>query len=89
MEKARWNEVYNVGTGVGTSVTDVLRTIEATVGRKVQVETVPSYVGPSRSVLDPDRLRRATGWSPAFDLAAGVAAAWSRLLQTPDQTSTR
>jgi UDP-glucose 4-epimerase len=89
MEKASWNEVYNVGTGIGTSVMDVLHTIEATVGRKVQVEAVPSYVGPSRSVLDPDKLRRATGWSPAFDLAAGISAAWSRLLQAPDQTPTR
>ena len=89
LERASWNEVYNVGTGVGTSVTQVLQTLERTVGRPLRVETVPSYVGPARSVLDPEKLKRVTGWSPAFDLRTGIATAWSRLVQPADQSPTR
>ena len=81
LERAPWNEVYNLGTGTASSVRDVLRTIEKVVGRPPRVENVPSYVGPARSVLDPGKMMRATGWSPGFDLQTGVAAAWFRLGQ--------
>jgi UDP-glucose 4-epimerase len=79
LERAPWNEVYNVGTGVATSVADVLRTIETVVGRTLKVERVPSYVGPARSVLDPRKMMEATAWKPEFPLEAGISAAWTRL----------
>jgi nucleoside-diphosphate-sugar epimerase len=82
LEGARWNDVYNLGTGIATSVTDVLRTLEKVVGRAMNVERVPSYVGPARSVLDPGKMMGATGWKPEFDLEAGITAAWSRLRST-------
>jgi UDP-glucose 4-epimerase len=82
LEHARWNEVYNLGTGIATSVTDVLRTMQGVVGRPLHVERVPSYVGPARSVLDPGKMIQATGWKPEFDLEAGIAAAWARLCST-------
>ena len=82
LQRGGWNEVYNLGTGIATSVTDVLRTMERVVGRRLLVERVPSYVGPARSVLDPGKMMHATGWRPEFDLEAGIAAAWARLCST-------
>jgi UDP-glucose 4-epimerase len=89
LERAPWNEVYNLGTGTATSVRDVLRTIENITGRPPRVESVPSYVGPARSILDPGKLMGATGWSPGFDLQRGIATAWARLAQPTGTTPTK
>jgi UDP-glucose-4-epimerase GalE len=70
--------VYNVGTGVGHSVVEVLRAVEDVTGQKA-----PFVMGPRRAgdapvlVADADRLGRALGWKPRFtDLRGIVATAW-------------
>lgn len=69
---------FNVGTGAGHSVLEVLRTVEEVTGRKV-----PYVIGPRRAgdapvlVANPDRLRDALGWRPRLtDLREIVATAW-------------
>ena len=69
---------YNVGTGAGHSVREVLRAVEEVTGRKV-----PFVMGPRRAgdaavlVADSSRLTRTFGWKPRFtDLREIVAAAW-------------
>jgi UDP-glucose-4-epimerase GalE len=59
------SEVFNVGTGSGHSVLEVLTAVERVTGRKV-----PHTIGPRREgdppslVADSQKLQRALGWSP-------------------------
>jgi UDP-glucose 4-epimerase len=65
--------IFNVGTGIGSTLNQVLELIRAATGGPCQV----SY-DPSRSfdvpynVLAIDKLREATGWQPEYSLSAGV-----------------
>ena len=71
-------EVFNVGTGSGTAIKDVLRSIEAIRGEPLRVEQVPDRMrdGDGHLIADPGKLL-ATGWKPEYDLDAGL----SRLLE--------
>ncbi|HYY21456.1 MAG TPA: WecB/TagA/CpsF family glycosyltransferase [Thermoleophilaceae bacterium] len=67
-------DVFNVGTGVGTTVADVVRTIEAVRGEPLEVREVPSRRRDidRHLVADPSKLMSATGWSPEYDVEAGL-----------------
>jgi UDP-glucose 4-epimerase len=72
------SEVFNVGTGAGHSVLEVLRAVEQVSGRKV-----PHKIGPRRAgdppvlVANSEKLKRALGWKPKFpEIKDIVATAW-------------
>jgi UDP-glucose-4-epimerase GalE len=71
--------VFNLGTGLGRTVREVLAEVECAVGRPVPVETAPRRAGdPAALVADPARFRRAYGWEPRrSDLATIVRDAWA------------
>jgi UDP-glucose 4-epimerase len=69
---------FNVGTGTGRSVREVLQAVEAVTGEKV-----PYTIGPRRSgdppelVADSSKLRKTLGWNPRHvELTDIVATAW-------------
>ena len=64
---------FNVGTGRGTAVQDVLRSIEAIMDRPLDVRHVPSRMREDDGHLvgDPGKLME-TGWKPRYDLDAGL-----------------
>lgn len=78
--------VYNVGTGVGRSVREVLRACEEVAGRPVPHRVAERRPGdPGVLVASPERLRRETGWEPRFtDLREIVATAWEWHLRHPE-----
>ena len=72
------SDAFNVGTGAGHSVMEVLRAVEEVTGR-----TVPYEMGPRRAgdapvlVANSDKLKRALGWKPRFpELTDIVTTAW-------------
>lgn len=69
---------FNVGTGKGHSVMEVVRAVEEVTGRTVPVRMGPRRPGdPPVLVADPARLIRALGWKPHYtDLKKIVATAW-------------
>jgi UDP-glucose 4-epimerase len=70
--------VYNIGTGVGTSINDLLSNIESVIGRPLRVDSVPVPLGlVNRSVVNIDRLAAEFGVRPVFSLADGLQATWS------------
>jgi UDP-glucose 4-epimerase len=73
--------VFNVGTGTGLSLRDILVQITEAVGRTPSVEWLPprSFDVP-RIVLDAKKLKEATGWRDKTSLRDGVAitADWLR-----------
>lgn len=70
---------YNVGTGRGYSVREVIRTVEEVTGKKVPVKEAPRRAGdPVELVASADAIRRDLGWSPKYtDLKAIVETAWN------------
>jgi UDP-glucose 4-epimerase len=79
VEGDAWGEIVNIGTGRGTSIAEVVGFIERAVGRHVPVNSLKCYTGPACSLLDSRKLRRLTGWTPAYDLQSGIAEAWRRI----------
>ena len=76
------HEVYNIGSGRGTSLTELLAVIERTTGRPVITESAavpPSFV--RRSVLDISRIVGEFGVVPTISLEDGVADVWRRSTQ--------
>jgi UDP-glucose-4-epimerase GalE len=67
----------NVGTGVGSSVMEVIHAAERASGREVPHEIGPRRAGdPVATYADPRRIRETLGWQATRDLDAIVASAW-------------
>jgi UDP-glucose 4-epimerase len=66
-------EVFNVGTGSGTAIQDVLQAIEAIRGKPLDVRQVPGRMreGDGHLISSPHKLQQ-TGWKPEYDLDAGL-----------------
>ena len=83
------SDCFNVGTGEGHSVTEVIRVVEEVTGLKV-----PHGIGPRREgdpptlVAGSEKLRKTLGWTPRYaDLRTIVRHAWNfeRKRQNCDQ----
>jgi UDP-glucose 4-epimerase len=75
--------VYNVGTGVETSVVGLYDAIRAATGVGREPAFAPSRLGElQRSVLDPSLAERELGWRPERSLADGLAATWDWISAT-------
>ena len=69
--------VYNVGTGIETSVVELAEACKQASGAEAEVIFDPPRLGElSRSVLDPSRAKSALGWRPETSLDEGLAATW-------------
>jgi UDP-glucose 4-epimerase len=70
--------VFNVGTGVETSVLDLYERIQRAAGIGRAGEHADARPGElQRSVLDPSLAARELGWKPAHSLDDGLAATWA------------
>lgn len=72
-------ETYNVGTGFGYSVKEVIAAGEAVTGQPIATVTAERRPGdPARLVADSRKLRARTGWEPRYvRLEDIVATAWA------------
>jgi UDP-glucose 4-epimerase len=69
---------YNIGTGTGASVQEVLDAVERVVGVDLRREVAPRRPGdPARIVADPALANRDLGWTATHTLDDMVASAWS------------
>jgi UDP-glucose 4-epimerase len=77
---------YNLGTGTGHSVREVIAAAEAVTGLKVPYTIGPRRAGdPAELVAASDRIRRELGWQPRFaDLGTIVAHAWAWRQRNPE-----
>ena len=77
---------YNLGTGTGSSVLEVIRCVERVTGKPIEVHRGPRRPGDSaRLVATSDRARRELAWSPQHaSLEAIVDTAWSWHRSHPD-----
>ncbi len=69
---------YNIGTGVGSSINDIITSVFQAVGRTVPVAYMKGrpYDVPA-IVLDSSRFRNSTGWPACKPLRLGIATLWA------------
>jgi UDP-glucose 4-epimerase len=84
LEHGQPGRCYNIGTGIGKSNLDVLRTIEplaSTRGRRIElrVDERRGFDVPV-NILDSARLREVSGWTPRVPFDAGIEETWNYLL---------
>jgi UDP-glucose 4-epimerase len=71
-------ETFNVGTGKGASVREVLGTVASVTGRAMDAEVQGRRPGdPARVVADPGHIGRELGWHARFGLPEMIESAWS------------
>lgn len=77
---------YNLGTGNGLSVKEIIAAAEEVTGKKVAYEIAPRRAGdPPRLIACSDRAKRMLGWKPAHESALDIiGSAWKWQLKFPD-----
>ena len=65
--------IFNIGSGTGHSVNEILTAVEAAAGRNAEVRSAPGrkFDVPA-GILGISRAQAELGWRPAVDLAAGL-----------------
>ena len=77
---------YNLGTGGGTSVREIIATCEAVTGKKIPVVEKPRRAGdPPRLIAGSDKVRAELGWKPQFQaIDTIIASAWAWHVKHPN-----
>lgn len=74
------DRLYNVGSGTGASVQEIVTTVEEVTGRPVPVHHKPPQPEPPLLVSDTSAIRRDLGWRPERSaLTALVSDSWAAL----------
>jgi UDP-glucose 4-epimerase len=82
-------QVINVGTGIETTIRDVILTIEEVTGLQCKYEIeATNFSGVRYNVLDTSLLKKTYHWMPAYDLKTGIRTAWMRKLNEDETQRT-
>jgi UDP-glucose 4-epimerase len=76
---------YNLGTGGGTSVREVIRSCEKVTGKTLEVVERPRRPGdPARLIASSEKIQRELGWQPQFQkIDSIIESAWRWHLRHP------
>lgn len=76
--EASIGRVFNVGSGQGHSVRDIVSLVEQAAGRAIRIEPVPARrTDVDRVVLDTSRIRQALSWAPQVSLEQSLENIWT------------
>jgi UDP-glucose 4-epimerase len=79
------SDIFNVGTGQGVSVIEVLETARRISGTKIPAENVARRPGdPAAVFADNRKAAEVLGWSPRYGLEEIIATAWQWHRKHPD-----
>jgi UDP-glucose 4-epimerase len=80
LKSNNWQKIYNIGSGEGVSVKDLLYLIENTIQRKMEINYYPSRITDVPSnVLDISKIRNEIGWKPTVSLTNGIKDLWETI----------
>jgi UDP-glucose 4-epimerase len=76
-EPKREYQVFNVGTGRGSSVLEVIHEVEAVTGQRIDPELKPRRAGdPAYLCADVSRIERVLGWKAKHNLNDIISSVW-------------
>jgi UDP-glucose 4-epimerase len=79
------DKIFNVGSGRGVSLNELIDLMTSVVGERPRVEYLPSRsLDVPASVLDVSRARRGLGWRPETDFEKGIARTWDWICTLSD-----
>jgi UDP-glucose 4-epimerase len=85
LENETGAEAYNLGTGRGSSVLDVIKTFEDVTGKKVPYELTDRRPGDAAvCYADPSKAKARLGWETEKTLEDMCRDAWNWQTQNPD-----
>lgn len=71
------NKIFNVGSGIGYSINDLIEIIEKVVGKNLAIEYMNSRsCDPTIAILDYKTINIETGWTPTTDIRIGIMKTW-------------
>ncbi len=71
---------FNLGSGQGRSVREMIALVEAVSGQSIAIEEIPARTSDvNRVVLDIARARDVLGWTPEIPLQEALRAIWARM----------
>ncbi len=74
VEKQQWNEVFNVGSGKGHTINQVLKTILETSHSNISINyTEARKVDVAKNILDISKIKNRIGWLPEINLKDGIS----------------
>ena len=77
IENEELHEVFNVGSGSGYSVQEVIGQIEQSIGRSTHAKTVGRRAGDTpKLIAGVEKIRRELGWKPEKSLKEMIDSAW-------------
>jgi UDP-glucose 4-epimerase len=77
IENEELHEVFNVGSGSGYSVQEVIGQIEQSIGRSTHAKTVGRRAGDTpKLIAGVEKIRRDLGWKPEKSLKEMIDSAW-------------
>jgi UDP-glucose 4-epimerase len=80
------HRVFNIGSGEGVSLGELLQVVQEVTGRQAIIEHVPGRaVDVPRVVLDVSRARRELGWQPTTPLRQGIERTWAWVQQVAER----
>lgn len=77
LESGNKSEIFNLATGHGSSVLEVVEAVESAAGRKVKYSITGRRSGdPSISIADSSKVEKVLGWKSKYDLTKMAETAW-------------
>ncbi|MEA5152598.1 MAG: UDP-glucose 4-epimerase GalE [Oscillospiraceae bacterium] len=84
MQRHKGENVFNLGTGTGYSVLDMVKAFERVTGKKIPYEIVPRRAGDLATVYSsPDKSAEMLGWRAQYDLDDMCRDAWAWQSKNP------
>ncbi|MEX1188542.1 MAG: NAD-dependent epimerase/dehydratase family protein [Bacteroidia bacterium] len=83
ISKGKLNEIYNIGSGIGYSVNEVMKVIQTATGNEFKIDYSDGRtVDVPVNILNINKLKAHTGFSPKIDLEVGISTLWNEMLLT-------
>ena len=80
---------FNIGTGIGTSVIDIAKKLQAAAGSKVPVEFAPHRPGEQQeSFVNVEKAKQLLGWTPQVGLEEGLAKSYAWFAEQMSEAAT-
>ena len=85
VRKNKGAEAFNLGTGTGYSVLDIIHALERAIGREIPFKVTPRRPGDvPECYADPSKALRGLGWKAHKNLEDMCADAWNFARNNPD-----